>query len=142
MNRLFHGYAPHKGKIRGRHTGVLISNGDGQAVAYALFNLEERGPLMIEPQTKVYEGMIVGEHSRGNDLIVNVLKGKQLTNMRASGKDEAVKLTPALKMTLEKALSFINDDELVEITPENIRLRKRHLCPNARKKAERAGAAA
>jgi GTP-binding protein len=138
MNRLFHGYAPHKGVIRGRHTGVLISNGEGRSVAYALYNLEDRGPLMIEPQTMVYEGMIVGEHTRGNDLVVNVLKGKQLTNMRAAGKDEAVRLTPPVKMTLEKALSFINDDELVEITPQNIRLRKRHLCPHERKRAERA----
>ena len=140
MNRVFHGYAPHKGEIRGRHPGVLISNGTGTAVAFALYNLEERGPIMIEPQTKVYEGMIIGEHSRGNDLIVNVLKGKQLTNMRAAGKDDAIKLTTPLKMTLEKSLAYINDDELVEITPENIRIRKRHLDPNDRKRAERAAA--
>ncbi len=142
MNRVFHGYAPHKGPIRGRHPGVLISNGTGTAVAFALYNLEDRGPMMIEPQTKVYEGMIIGEHTRGNDLIVNVLKGKQLTNMRASGKDDAIKLTPPLQMTLEKALAYINDDELVEITPENIRIRKRHLDPNDRKRAERAAAKA
>ena len=140
MNRVFHDYAPHKGPIRGRHPGVLISNGTGTAVAFALYNLEDRGPMMIEPQTKVYEGMIVGEHTRGNDLIVNVLKGKQLTNMRASGKDDAIKLTPPLQMTLEKSLAYINDDELVEITPENIRIRKRHLDPNDRKRAERAAA--
>jgi len=137
MNRVFHGFAPHKGKIQGRHTGVLISNSQGEAVAYALMNLEERGPLMIGHGTKVYEGMIVGEHTRGNDLEVNVMKGKQLTNVRAAGKDDAVKLTTPMQMTLEKALSYINDNELVEITPENIRLRKRHLCPHERKKAEK-----
>ncbi len=142
MNRVFHGYAPHKGPIRGRHPGVLISNATGTAVAFALFNLEERGPMMIEPQTKVYEGMIIGEHTRGNDLVVNVLKGKQLTNMRASGKDDAIKLTTPLQMTLEKSLAYINDDELVEITPENIRIRKRFLDPNDRKRAERAAAKA
>ena len=137
MNRVFHGFEPFKGKIQGRHTGVLISNGQGEAVAYALMNLEDRGPLMIGHATKVYEGMIVGEHTRGNDLEVNVMKGKQLTNIRAAGKDDAVKLTTPMQMTLEKALSYINDDELVEITPENIRLRKRHLCPQERKKAEK-----
>lgn len=138
MNRVFHGYAPHKGPIRGRHPGVMISNGTGVAVAFALFNLEDRGPIMIKPQTRVYEGMVVGEHTRGNDLVVNVLKGKQLTNMRASGKDDAIKLTTPLQMTLEKSLAYINDDELVEVTPENIRIRKRHLDPNDRKRAERA----
>ena len=137
MNRVFHGFEPFKGKIQGRHTGVLISNALGEAVAYALMNLEDRGPLMIGHGTKVYEGMIVGEHTRGNDLEVNVMKGKQLTNVRAAGKDDAVKLTTPMQMTLEKALSYINDDELVEITPENIRLRKRHLCPHERKKAEK-----
>ena len=140
MNRVFHDYAPHKGPIRGRHPGVLISNGQGVAVAFALFNLEDRGPMMIEPQAKVYEGMIIGEHTRGNDLIVNVMKGKQLTNMRASGKDDAIKLTTPLQMTLEKSLAYINDDELVEVTPDNIRIRKRHLDPNDRKRAERASA--
>ena len=142
MNRVFHEYAPFKGKIDARRTGVMISMNDGEAVAFALFNLEDRGPLMIKPQMKVYKGMIVGEHTRGNDLEVNVLKGKQLTNMRASGKDEAVKLTTPLILTLERALAYIGDDELVEITPENIRLRKRHLCPHERKRAERAAAAA
>jgi GTP-binding protein len=137
MNRLFHGYAPYKGPISSRHTGVLISNGDGEAVAYALFNLEDRGPMMIEPGAKVYQGMIIGEHTRGNDLEVNVLKGKQLTNFRAAGKDEAVKLTPPIQMTLERALSYINDDELVEVTPKTIRLRKKILDPNERKKAQR-----
>ncbi|HET9395084.1 MAG TPA: EF-Tu/IF-2/RF-3 family GTPase, partial [Nitrospiraceae bacterium] len=137
MNRLFHSYAPHKGEISGRRNGVLISNAVGEAVAYALWNLEDRGPLIIGPQTRVYQGMIVGEHSRGNDLEVNVLKGKKLTNVRAAGKDDNVMLTPPMKITLERALSYINDDELVEITPKSIRLRKRLLDPNDRKKAER-----
>jgi GTP-binding protein len=137
MNRLFHGYAPYKGEIQGRRTGVLISNGDGEAVAYALFNLEERGPLMIGPQTRVYQGMIVGEHSRENDLEVNVLKGKKLTNVRAAGKDENVILTPPMRMTLERAMSYIADDELIEVTPKSIRLRKLWLDPNIRKKMER-----
>lgn len=137
MNRVFHGFEPYKGKIQGRHTGVLISNGQGEAVAFALMNLEDRGPLMIGHGVKVYEGMIVGEHTRGNDLEVNVMKGKKLTNIRAAGKDDATTLTTPMQMTLEKALSYINDDELVEITPENIRLRKRHLCPHERKRAEK-----
>lgn len=141
LNRLFHGYAPYKGDIPMRHTGVLISNAQGEAVAYALFNLEDRGPLMINPGDKVYEGMIVGEHSRGNDLEVNVLKSKQLTNVRASGKDDAIKLTPPLQMTLEKALSYISDEEVVEVTPQSIRLRKMLLCPHERKRAQRAKAA-
>jgi GTP-binding protein len=138
MNRLFYQYAPHKGEIRGRHTGVLISNGSGESVAFALWNLEDRGPMMIDPGIKVYEGMIVGEHTRGNDLEVNVLKGKKLTNVRASGTDEAVRLTPPIRMTLEKALAYIQDDELVEVTPENIRLRKVFLDPNDRKRFSRA----
>jgi GTP-binding protein len=137
MNRLFHSYAPHKGEISGRRNGVLISNGVGEAVAFALWNLEDRGPLIIGPQTRVYQGMIVGEHNRGNDLEVNVLKGKKLTNVRAAGKDDNVMLTPPMRITLERALSYINDDELVEITPKSIRLRKRLLDPNDRKKAER-----
>ena len=127
-----------KGEIAGRHTGVLISNGDGEAVAYALWNLEDRGPIMIDPGTKVYRGMIVGEHSRDNDLEVNVLKGKQLTNIRSAGKDEAVKLTPPIRMTLDRALSWIQDDELVEVTPKSIRLRKLHLDPHERKRSEKA----
>ncbi|HXG79061.1 MAG TPA: translational GTPase TypA [Methyloceanibacter sp.] len=137
MNRLFHGYAPHKGTIQGRRNGVLISTDAGEAVAYALWNLEDRGALMIEPGTKVYRGMIVGEHNRDNDLEVNVLKGKKLTNIRTTSKDEAVRLTPPMRMTLERALAYIEDDELVEVTPKSIRLRKRHLDPNERKKAER-----
>jgi len=138
MNRLFHAYAPYKGPIQGRRNGVLISNDQGDAVAYALWNLEDRGPMIIEPGWKVYKGMIVGEHTRGNDLVVNVLKGKKLTNIRTTSKDEAVRLTPPIRMTLEKALAYIADDELVEVTPKSIRLRKKLLDENDRKKAERA----
>ncbi len=141
MNRLFHGYRPYKGDIAGRRTGVLIATGEGEAVAYALWNLEDRGPMLIEPGARVYPGMIVGEHAKGTDLAVNVLKGKQLTNMRASGKDEAVRLTPPIRLALEQALAYIGDDELVEVTPKSIRLRKAILDPHARKRAERAGAA-
>ncbi len=142
FNRTFLNYAPYKGEIPQRHTGVLLSNGDGEAVAYAMFNLEDRGPMMIHPGDKVYHGMIVGEHTRGNDLEVNVLKGKQLTNIRSAGKDDAVKLTTPMKMTLERALSYITDDELVEVTPESIRLRKRELDPHERKRQMRAAQAA
>ena len=138
MNRMFHGYAPYKGAIEGRRNGVLISNGQGDAVTYALWNLEERGAMFITGNVKIYEGMIIGEHNRPNDLEVNALKGKQLTNVRASGKDEAVKLTPPRKMSLEQAIAYIEDDELVEVTPKSIRLRKRLLDPNERKKADRA----
>ncbi|ENN92002.1 translational GTPase TypA [Bartonella bovis] len=137
MNRLFHSYEPYKGDIGGRTNGVMISNDNGEAVAYALFNLEDRGPMVIDSGAKVYQGMIIGIHSRDNDLEVNVLKGKKLTNMRASGKDEAIKLTPPIKMTLERALSWIQDDELVEVTPKNIRLRKLYLDPNERKRFEK-----
>jgi GTP-binding protein len=142
MNRLFHAYAPHKGDIQGRRNGVLISNDQGDAVAYALWNLEDRGPMMIEPGWKVYKGMIVGEHTRDNDLVVNVLKGKQLTNIRTTSKDEAVRLTPPIRMTLEKALAYIEDDELVEVTPKSIRLRKRLLDETDRKREDRQRAAA
>lgn len=134
MNRLFHEYVPYKGPIPGRRNGVLISNAPGEAVAYALFNLEDRGPMMIDPGAKVYQGMIIGEHSRGNDLEVNVLKGKKLTNIRAAGTDENIRLTPPIQMTLEKALTYVQDDELVEVTPTSIRLRKRYLDPNVRKR--------
>jgi len=137
MNRLFHGYAPYKGAIQGRRNGVLISTDAGEAVAYALWNLEDRGPMMVEPGWKVYRGMIVGEHTRGNDLEINVLKGKKLTNIRTTAKDEAVRLTPPIRMTLEKALAYVEDDELVEVTPKSIRLRKKLLDPNERKKDER-----
>jgi len=142
LNRLFHGYAPFKGEIGGRRTGVLVSNAAGEATAYSLFNLQERGAMMIEPQTRVYEGMIVGQHTRDNDLIVNVIQGKKLTNVRAAGKDENTILTPPMRLTLEKAMSYIEDDELLEVTPRSVRLRKRWLDPNERKKRERAGAAA
>ena len=138
MNRLFHDYAPHRGAIQGRRNGVLISNDQGEAVAYALWNLEDRGPMMIEPGWKVYRGMIVGEHTRDNDLVINVLKGKQLTNIRTTSKDEAVRLTPPIRMTLEKALAYIQDDELVEVTPSSIRLRKKLLDETDRKRADRA----
>jgi GTP-binding protein len=137
MNRLFHSYAHYKGEVQGRRQGVLISNGAGEATAYSIFHLQDRGQFMIGAQARVYEGMIVGEHSRDNDLIVNVVQGKKLTNVRASGKDEALTLTPPMKLTLEKAMSYITDEELVEITPESIRLRKRWLDPNERKKQER-----
>jgi GTP-binding protein len=138
MNRVFQEYAPHKGKIQGRHTGVLIAMDKGEAVAFALWNLEDRGPMMIHPGDKVYGGMIIGEHNRDNDLEVNVLKGKKLSNVRASGTDEAVRLTTPLQMTLEKSLAYIADDELVEVTPENIRLRKIHLDVHERKRAAKA----
>ncbi len=138
MNRLFHAYAPHVGEIPSRHTGALLSNSDGDAVAYAIFNLQDRGPMFIEHGTKVYAGMIIGEHTRGNDLELNVIKGKKLTNVRASGKDEAVILTPPIKMSLEKALAYVGEDELVEITPKSIRLRKIYLDPNERKRMSRA----
>ncbi len=138
MNRVFDAYKPYSGAIAMRHTGVLISNGLGKAVAFALWNLEDRGPMFISPGEKVYPGMIIGEHSRGQDLEVNVLKGKQLTNMRASGKDDAVALTTPIPITLEKALAYISDEEVVEITPESIRLRKAILDTHERKRASRA----
>ncbi|GIK99845.1 MAG: GTP-binding protein [Alphaproteobacteria bacterium] len=141
MSRLFHAYAPYKGPIEGRRNGTLISNSGGTAVAYALWYLEERGPLFITPGTEVYEGMIIGEHSRGTDLEVNPLKAKQLTNIRTTSKDEAIRLTPPRAMSLEKAIAYIEDDELVEVTPKSIRLRKRLLDPNARKRAARAAEA-
>jgi len=142
MHRLYHGYAPHKGPIATRREGVLISNSDGETVAYALFNLLDRGPQFIGSGVKVYRGMIIGEHTRDNDLEVNPLKSKQLTNIRASGKDDAIKLPPPQQMSLEEALAYIQDDELVEVTPSNIRLRKKYLDPNERKKmANKADAA-
>jgi GTP-binding protein len=142
MNRLFHEYSPYKGNIPARRTGVLIANAPGVAVSYAMWNLEDRGPMMIEPQVDVYEGMIIGEHTRENDLEVNVIKGKQLTNIRAAGKDEAVRLTPPIRMTLEKAIAYIGDDELVEVTPKSIRLRKRELNPSMRKRTAKTAAEA
>jgi GTP-binding protein len=136
INRMFHGYASYKGTIEGRRNGVLIATADGEAVAYALWYLEERGRLFVVPGTKVYRGMIVGEHSRDNDLDVNPLRAKQLTNIRTHAKDEAVRLTPILPPTLEQAIAYIEDDELVEVTPESIRLRKKELVPHLRKRAK------
>jgi GTP-binding protein len=141
FNRLFHEYAPYKGDIVGRRNGVLISNASGESTDYALWYLEDRGALLIGPGTRVYEGMIVGEHSRGNDLEVNVIKGKQLTNIRAAGKEEKRLLTPPIRHSLEQALAYIEEDELVEVTPKSIRLRKMLLDPHARKRADRVGAA-
>ncbi|MBM3556016.1 MAG: translational GTPase TypA [Alphaproteobacteria bacterium] len=138
MYRLFHGYAPYKGAIPGRRNGALIANGRGAAVAYALWYLEERGPLFIDPGAEVYQGMIIGEHSRGTDLDVNPLREKKLTNIRAAGKDENVLLTPPRRMSLEEAIAYVEDDELVEVTPKSIRLRKRYLDPNERKRLARA----
>jgi GTP-binding protein len=138
MSRLFHGYGAWRGEIGNRRNGVLISNADGNAVAYALNGLEDRGILFVKHQDKLYTGMIIGEHNRDNDLDVNAIKGKQLTNMRASGKDEAIKLTPPKEIKLEEAISYIDDDELVEVTPKSIRLRKKFLDPNDRKRAMRA----
>ena len=137
LNRIFHGWVPHKGPIQGRRQGVLISTESGVSVAYALWNLEDRGRMFIGPQEQIYVGMIIGEHSRDNDLEVNPLKGKKLTNVRASGTDEAVRLTPHIKMSLEEAIAYIDDDELVEVTPKIIRLRKRLLDPNERKRDSR-----
>ena len=138
MYHVFDHYGPVKiSTVGGRKRGVLVANAAGTSVAYALFNLQERGELTIDPQTDVYEGMIVGIHSRANDLVVNVSKGKQLTNVRASGRDENVILTPPVKMTLEQAIEFINDDELVEVTPKAIRLRKKYLKETDRKRMSR-----
>jgi GTP-binding protein len=134
LNRIFHGWTAHKGPIQGRRQGVLISMENGVSVAYALWNLEDRGRMFIGPQENVYEGMLIGEHSRDNDLEVNPLKGKKLTNVRASGTDEAVRLTPHIKFSLEEAIAYIDDDELVEVTPKIIRLRKRVLDPHERKR--------
>ncbi len=140
FNRVFHSYAPYKGDIPQRRNGALISNDQGQAVAYAIFNLQDRGVMFVEHQTPVYQGMIIGEHNRDNDLEVNILKGKKLTNVRASGSDDAVTLTPPRKMSLEEMMAYINDDELLEVTPKSLRLRKLNLCPHARKKASRQSA--
>ncbi len=138
LNRVFHDWAPHKGPIPGRRAGVLISMENGTSVAYAIFNLEDRGKFFIGAQEDVYQGMIIGEHSRENDLEVNPLKGKKLTNVRASGTDENVRLTTPVKMSLEEAIAYIDDDELVEVTPNAIRLRKRYLDPHERKRQARA----
>ena len=141
LNRVFHDWAPYRGAIPGRRRGVLISMDQGDAVAYALFNLEDRGRMFVDPGDKVYQGMVIGEHSRGNDLEVNPLKGKKLTNIRAAGKDDAVILTPPVRFSLEEAIAYIDDDELVEVTPGSIRLRKRFLDPHERKRQARAAQA-
>ena len=137
MNRLFEKYGPHKGAIEGRINGVLISNCTGEAVAYALNSLEDRGILFVRPQDKIYEGMIIGENAKPEDLEVNPMKSKQLTNFRSTGKDDAIRLTPPKIMTLEQAIAYIDDDEMVEVTPKSIRVRKAILDPHERKKASR-----
>lgn len=141
MNRLFEKYGPHKGSIEGRKNGVLISNGAGEANAYSLNTLEERGILFVGHGEALYEGMVIGENAKPEDLEVNPMKAKQLSNVRSSGKDDAIRLTPPKKMTLEQAIAYIDDDEMVEVTPKTIRLRKRHLDPHERKRASRAKAA-
>jgi GTP-binding protein len=137
MSHVFDEYAEVRPDIPGRRNGVLISQDNGEAVAYALWKLEDRGKMFVSPGDKLYEGMIIGIHSRDNDLVVNPIKGKQLTNVRSSGTDEAVRLTTPIKMTLESAVEFIDDDELVEITPKSIRIRKRFLTENERKRSGR-----
>lgn len=137
-SHVFDDYGPMAGAMGERRNGVLISQDDGQAVAYALWKLQDRGRMFVTHNDPVYEGMIIGIHSRDNDLVVNPIKGKQLTNVRASGTDEAVRLIPAIQLTLESAIEFIADDELVEITPKSIRLRKRYLTENERKRANKA----
>jgi GTP-binding protein len=134
MNRLFHSYDHYRGAVSARRNGALIASETGTSVAYALFNLQDRGAMFIGPQTPVYQGMIVGEHSRENDLEINVLKGKKLTNMRASGSDEALTLVPPRRMSMEEMMAYINPDELLEVTPQSLRLRKKFLCPHERKK--------
>jgi GTP-binding protein len=139
MSHVFDDFAPVKPDMPGRHNGVLISQENGEAVAYALWNLEDRGRMFVSPGDKLYEGMIIGIHSRDNDLVVNPIKGKKLTNVRASGTDEAVRLTTPIKLTLESAVEFIDDDELVEMTPQSIRMRKRYLTENERKRMSKVG---
>jgi GTP-binding protein len=141
ISHIFDGFAPVKGEIADRRNGVLISNENGEAVAYALFNLQERGRMFVSPGEKLYEGMIIGIHTRDNDLVVNPIKTKKLTNIRAAGKDEAILLTPPIELTLEYAVEFIADDELVEVTPASIRIRKRFLKETDRKRASRSDAA-
>jgi len=137
LNRVFHAYQDYRGDIPGRRNGALIASETGVAVAYALFNLQDRGVMFIDPQVPVYQGMIVGEHSRDNDLEINVLKGKKLTNVRAAGSDEAVALTPPRRMSLEDMMAYIDSDELLEVTPQSLRLRKRYLLEHERKKYRR-----
>jgi GTP-binding protein len=142
MSHIFDGFAPVKGEIPDRHNGVLISNEQGEAVAYALFNLQERGRMFVSPGEKLYEGMVIGIHTRDNDLVVNPIKTKKLTNIRAAGKDDAILLTPPIQLNLEYAVEFIADDELVEVTPASIRIRKRFLKEQDRKRASRSDSAA
>ena len=137
MNRLFAGYAPWRGQVEGRRNGTLISTEGGEAVHYALFYIQERGTMFVNPGEKVYQGMIIGEHSRESDLEVNPIKEKKLTNIRAAGKDDAMLLIPPRKMSLEQAIAYVEDDEYVEVTPSAVRLRKRYLDPNERKRFER-----
>ena len=137
LTSLFHSYEPHKGEIEGRHNGVLISNSMGQATAYSIFSLQERGIMFIQPGQEIYEGMVIGEHNRDNDLVVNPVRGKQLTNVRASGSDENIILTPPRILNLEQAIDFIEVDELIEVTPKSIRLRKQELTENERKRRGR-----
>ena len=138
MSHVFDNYAPLKGDLPGRRNGVLVSAEQGEAVAYALWKLQERGRMFVVPGDRLYEGMVIGIHARDNDLVVNPIKTKQLTNIRAAGKDEAINLTPPIQLTLESAVEFIGDDELVEITPKSIRIRKRHLQEHERRRAARA----
>jgi GTP-binding protein len=142
MSHVFDDYAPAKPEIPSRRNGVLVSAEQGEAVAYALWKLQERGRMLIDPGERVYEGMVIGIHSRDNDLVVNPIREKHLTNIRAAGKDEAILLTPPIKLTLELAVEFIEDDELIEITPTSIRVRKRYLKEHERRRASRSGAAA
>jgi len=137
MNHSFLEFRPYSGTVESRQYGALISMETGTAMAYSLFNLQDRGVLFVDPQDKVYEGMIIGEHSRSNDLTVNPIKGKAQSNVRSSGADEAIKLVPPRDMNLEKALEWIEDDELLEVTPQNVRIRKRYLSENERKRADR-----
>ena len=134
LNRVFHAYEPFRGSIEGRRNGVLVSNSDGETSAYALWNLEERGVMFVGSGEKTYQGMIIGENARPDDLDVNPMKAKQLTNIRAAGKDEAIRLTPPRRPTLEQAIAYVEEDELVEVTPKAIRLRKQVLNPSFRKK--------
>ena len=137
INRIFHSFAPHKGEINFKRNGALISNDSGEAVAYALWGIQERGVIFIKPGQKVYEGMIIGQNSKSGDLEVNALKSKQLTNIRASGTDEAIRLIPPKELTLEDMITYVDDDELVEVTPKSLRLRKKYLDSNERKRMGR-----
>jgi GTP-binding protein len=140
ISNIFDSYEPYKGEIEGRKNGVLISQDDGEAVTYALGKLDDRGRMFVKAGDPLYEGMVIGIHSRDNDLVVNPVRAKQLTNFRVSGKEDAIKITPPIILTLEYAVEFIDDDELVEITPKSIRIRKRHLKEHERKRASREAA--